>query len=167
MHRWELAVVMAIAAAVYCVAIARRAGYPVAMLRTLVAILSVAAVSLFLGSNIERNGNGFFTADALFEGLAVLLIAHLLAIALRALAERSGALTTTAALIADVALDGIALLMLGFVVFAAFRQHVPAGSLLIVAGVYYAVLILFLAPHAIAGARLATYARPHSLRRNP
>jgi hypothetical protein len=155
MRQLELAAVGIAACIGYLIIEIRRNGPRRGVTRAGFTFAMITSLALLLGLFIEQSGNGYFTADALAEGLTVLLLAHTSVIVLRAGAGDGTALRSHTQSIVDVVLTGLALLMLGFWALATAGWHVPAGLILILLGGSYISLILFLVLHAGARARPA------------
>jgi len=153
LRQWELSLVAIAGFLAYLVRVARRSGVRRLMADGIFTLLAVLSFAVVLGVIMERSGNGYFTADALAEGLVALLGAHIAAIWLRAFAGGGTGSPTLSQRIADAVLTGIAMLLLGFWILATLGLHIAAGILLLFAAGSYIVVILFLAPHAAAGIR--------------
>lgn len=159
LRQWELCTIAIAGGLAYLIGVARRSGLRRTVAGGTVALLTALSCSVVLGVIMERSGNGYFTADALTEGLALLLTAHIAALLLRSLAGDRTAFRTLSQQIADAVLTGIAMLVLGFWILAALELHIAAGILLLFAAGSYIVVIVVLAPHAAAAIKPVVYRR--------
>lgn len=141
----ELALVAGAGFVAYLIGVAQRDGYGRIISDgafTLVAVLSFSAV---LGVIMEESSNSFFTAAALYEGLAALLGTHMIAMLLRKLAGDGTGIRTVAQRFVDVVLTGTAMCLLVFWILATMRLHVAASIVLAGAGGSYILVIAILA----------------------
>ena len=168
LSRDTLAAIAAAAALVHALAGARRAGW--AGVRRSVAISTLTGlVALVLQGLITLRASGFYTEEALFEGVAVLLGLHTIAVAMRAaghatstdhprtarhgflrrLRTRSEDAPVTAAAFADSVTDGVAMLVLAFWVLTALNARDVAFTLMLVAGASELLVLVLRLPDAL------------------
>ncbi len=153
----QLAVAAGAGFVVYIIGVALRNGFRRVVFDgafTLIAALAFAAV---LGVTMQDSSNGYFTSAALGEGLAALLVTHMAAMLLRALAGDGTGIRTVAQRFVDAVLTGTAMLLLGFWVLATMRFQFAAGILLMGAGGSYILVIGILAQHIGANVRHSSF----------
>jgi lipoprotein-anchoring transpeptidase ErfK/SrfK len=164
LSRGELLAAAAVAGTSYLGRAWWRAGRAGALAATVVVAL-VAALSAVFARIIERRASGFYTEEALFEGVAVLLGMHAAAAALDVVAHpahvraaRHGVVRTwrrasprapiTAAAFASLATSGAALLVAASWVLVAFNARDVALALMMAAGTCELLAIVFRLPDA-------------------
>lgn len=145
----------------------RRAGPPGAVGAAIV-VAGTAALSAVLATIIERRASGFYTEDALYEGVVALLVLHVVAGTMRrvgtrrvvapvratrhglgrVLRMRAGALPVTARAFADFVTDGVALLVAAFWILTALNARDVAFALMLVAGVGQVLVLVLRIPDA-------------------
>lgn len=136
----------ALAVTAYALRVFRHRRSHRAVIHLIITVATLVGLAGLFGLIMYHRSTGYFTTQALADGMAVLLALHLAGMLLRGAARSA----TTATFLADEVTIAVTLLLGAFWVLAALRLHYAAAPLLLVVAASLILLLVLRIPDALA-----------------